>query len=319
MKPLRKTIQNSAVTLAAAAVIGAGWAMHRPAASDGTLQFEPGHLRVLDLVEGEQRRVTFRAVNPTTRAVEVRVTTSCSCSAPQRESITIPAAGEVEVPIVIDTRISPGNNTARIQLYAKGGGMLAESMLTFASTPEVVVEPGFLDVRNATGEVTAEVMSVSPQPLQDVAAQCDDPAVAVRITRVNDYRWQIAVSRTEAQRDHWEATEIVLTESASGRMLRRVPVHCSNLPEARVRAAHTPQVESDGTRRLWILIESTLGDAPEISGVECGGQPIAVHSEPAGKSANWVQVAYGPAQAGQRATMHYGAAAAHRSLALDLP
>lgn len=319
MNPLRKTIQNSAVTLAAAAVIGAGWAMQRPAASDGTLQFEPAHLRVLDLIEGEQRRVAFRATNPTARAVEVRVTTSCSCSAPQRESITIPATGEVEVPIVIDTRISPGNNTARIQLFAKGGGMLAESMLTFASTPEVVVEPGFLDVRTATGEVTAEVMSVSPKPLQDVVAHCDDPAVAVRITRVNDYRWQIAVSRTEAQRGNWNATEIVLTESTTGRTLRRVPVHCTNLPEARVRAAHAPKVEADGTRRLWMLLESTLGDAPEIRDIECDGLRLALHSEPAGERANWVEVAYGATQVGGRATLHYVTAAARRSLTIDLP
>lgn len=318
MKFTHKAGQNLAIVAAVGAVLTLGWSDPQAVAGKG-VALQPAHLRVPNLVEGEQRRVEFSAVNPNAEPCEVRVTTSCSCSSPVRTSLVIPAGGQMAVPIVIDTRISPGDNTARIQLFAKTGGLVAESLLTFSSNPEVVVEPGFLDVRSATDLVSAEVMSVATRRLAGVRAHCDDPALLVQVTKVNAYRWRLDVRRTERQRPDSGATDVVLYEAGTERELRRVPVHCANLPEARVRTARTASVGADGTRHLWVLMETTGSGPLTVGDVACGGQTLAQRSEPAGARARWVELTYEAEHSGGRATLCYATAGVARTLTLELP
>lgn len=311
MNRIGKRTGNVLVGAAIIAAVATAWWRHVPA-GEASLRLEPESMELADMIEGEARDVTFTLHNDGGSAREIKVKTSCACSTPLQAALSIAPGSTVSVPIRVDTRVSPGGNTAAVQIL-DGEALVTESMLTFRSSPDLVAEPAILRAR-ALGEVAAaELHCVGSRLLGELQVSCTEPALTASIVRIRPRTWRLELRRQRLARSTQGPCEITVTEQANGRVLRRIPVAASSLPDAELRVAGRTEITDDGRHRMWALLEGLHASGLRVTAARCGNDALefstdAAHDQQGSAKGQWVLVHYGAELAGRTATLHYESA-----------
>jgi hypothetical protein len=107
---------------------------------------EPEHVALFDLKEGEKRTIHLRVVNHGTETKSLRVWGTCACTLPQTEHVRLDGGQTQDIPVVIDTMVAPGGNTALVFVESAERRRIASASVSFKSHRDYVMTPGVYSV-----------------------------------------------------------------------------------------------------------------------------------------------------------------------------